>query len=966
MATSLQHELQQNLSGEVRFDALARTLYSTDASMYEIVPAGVVCPRHVADVVATVEICAARGMPIVARGAGTGLAGGAVGTGVQIDFSRHMHTISKPDLEAGTVRVQPGAVLDELNALLASAQLQFAPDVATASRATIGGMIANNSCGAHSLLYGRTVDHVVSLTVVLPNGTVTTWPSNTAPNGTSARTVEDELCRIVDAHSQEIHKRFPTILRRNGGYALDLLRETRQAIDPTRVICGSEGTLCLVTEAVLQLTPLPACKALLLLEFDSVLDALSTVPLILRHAPAAIELLDHHVLAGAARDASAQTYGDTVDTSAPALLIVEFFDKSREQLSTRICELRRELKSDGTKHTGRTVLDPDQQRIVWDMRKRGLGMLMSKPGDVQSCAFVEDTAVDPSHLRDYIERFQAILHEEGARDTAFYAHASVGEIHVRPALNLKTATGVSQVLRIAERVSDLALEFGGSMTGEHGDGIVRSCWIEKMYGPVIAGAFKEIKQAFDPRGLMNPGKIVGPLPMTEHLRYGPEYSTTPLKTHLDLRKYGGFSGLAEMCSGVGQCRQKLVGTMCPSFMATGDEVHSTRARANALRVALSSHGQINGLSDPALDEVMDLCLMCKACKTECPTGVDLAAMKAEWLSQRHLRDGVPRAARFFANAPQMTRLASRFPRLANIMLGSPAVRALLERRYGMDRRIPPHLLATTTFERRFRRQRKQGHTRNDGRPSVVYLIDTWANYYTPNVGIAAVRLLEAAGFHVIVPHYACCGRTLISKGLLADAKNVAETNLSNLARFADRQIPIVGTEPSCILTLCDEYPRLVPGEDTLAVARLAQPLESFLESVLDIEPDRICFAQSEKRILYHGHCHQKAIVGGASAARLLNRPPGHRVEELDAGCCGMAGAFGHEKEHYDVAHAIGAQRLFPAIETSRGAHVAVSGFSCREQITHHTDATPRHVVEFLADALADSPLRSQSLPRESQ
>ncbi len=949
MPNSLQKDLANRVCGDVRFDRLARTLYSTDASIYEIVPAGVVCPRDLQDVVATVEVCRAHATPIVARGAGTGLAGGAVGSGVQIDFSRYMHGVGELNLDKGTVRVQPGVVLDALNAFLAPHGAHFAPDVATSSRATIGGMIANNSCGAHSVIYGRTVDHVAALTVVLADGSVTTWPSTAGAGEGRGSAIERELSRIVDTYREEVVARFPKVLRRNGGYGLDSLCASGEPVDPTRIVCGSEGTLCLVAEAVLKVTPLPKCRSLLLVRFDALLDAFSATPSLLLNGPAAVELVDRLVLAGAARDASADRYCELVDLGAEALLMVEFFGAQQVEVDTRIEETQRVLASSGIDHSTRVIRDPQRQNAVWEMRKRGLGLLMSSPGDVQSCAFVEDTAVDPSRLRDYMERFQSILAEEGVRDTAYYAHASVGEIHVRPALNLKTAEGVVQMHRIADRVSDLALEFGGAMTGEHGDGIVRSCWIEKMYGPTIATAFAEVKRAFDPEGLMNPGKIVEPLEMTEHLRYGPEYSVESVKTHTDYRAHGGFTGVSEMCSGIGQCRQRQSGTMCPSFVATGDETHTTRARANALRVAMSNRGLLDGLSDPALDEVMDLCLMCKACKSECPTGVDMAALKSDWLSHRNMRLGVSRGARFAADTPRVARILSRVPRLANILGRSSLVRGLLERRYGLDRRITPPRLATTTFRKWFDHHRKQ-RARTDG-PVVAYLVDTWTNYYTPSVGVAATRVLEAAGFRVVVPRFECCGRTKISKGLLGEAKHLAENNIRRFAPFADTRTPIVGTEPSCVLTLCDEYPRLVPTDDARAVAGIARTIESFLDEVLQVDPGRVRFNERRQRILYHAHCHQKALVGTASAMRLLAKPPGYQVEEIGAGCCGMAGAFGHEVGHYEVARAIGSERLFPAVRDRADAEIAVSGFSCRQQIAHHTGVEAVHVIELLARAL---------------
>ncbi len=949
--TALQDRIGQAIRGSARFDRLARTLYSVDASVYEIAPFGVVWPRDADDVVATVNLCREHGVPVIPRGGGTGLAGSAIGRGVVIDCSRYMRQADPPDLDAQTIRVEPGVVLSELNAALSAYGLQFAPDVATANRATIGGMIANNSCGAHSVLYGRTVDHVESMRVVLADGSLAEWPANGASVSARAAHIEKELRRIAADYREEIAARFPKVLRRNGGYALDLLASSDGSVDPGKVVCGSEGTLCFVTEAVLKLTSLPKNKALVVAHFSHVLDALGAAPVMLEHKPAAVELLDRMITEAAEADPVSRHASTVVDMKASAMLLVEFFGDTAQEAADRAETLRDDLKRRDVGSDVRAITEPERQRVVWRMRERGLGLLMSRPGDAQPHAFVEDSAVDPRHLRDYIERFGAILEEEEVYSTGYYAHASVGVIHVRPVLNLKKAEDVAKMARIADRVSSLALEYGGAMTGEHGDGIVRSGWHEKMYGAELVRAFHEVKQAFDPEGVFNPGKIVDPLPMTENLRYGPQYRAQQVKTYLDFSVHGGMAGLAEMCSGVGECRKRRVETMCPSYMATGEERDTTRARANALRAALSEPGLLAGLDDPALDEVMDLCISCKACKSECPTGVDMARLKAEWLSHRNMRHGVPRGSRFTAEAPRWARLGGRFPRLSNWMLQSGPMRAIVERRYGLDRRIPPPRFAARTFRQWYRQHRKRVANEHADRPPVVYFADTWTNYYTPNVGIAAVKVLEAAGFQVLSPSFECCGRPLISKGMLAEAKHLAELNVDAMVRFAERGTPIIGTEPSCILTLVDEYPQLVRTLQAKLVGDVAVTFESFVARLLRQSPDRIPFAETARCILYHGHCHQKAIVGTGDAMTILSHPPGYRTQEIESGCCGMAGAFGHEKHHYEVAKAIGEERLFPAIRERGEAMIAVSGFSCRHQVEHHTAVQALHPAELLASAI---------------
>lgn len=949
----LASRLREAVRGDVRFDALSRTIYATDASMYEIMPRGVVLPKGVNDVLATVQLCREYGTPMVPRGAGTGLAGGAVGPGVQIDLSRHMRHIGEVDVQARTVEVEPGVVLDALNAHLAPHGLHFAPDVATSSRATIGGMIANNSCGAHSIIYGRTVDHVTELSMVLADGDMVTFGRSDVA---SAVRLEHGLAGIRDDCYDEIQRRFPKVLRSNGGYGLDRLGPPGTLADATKIICGSEGTLGVVVGAKLKLTPLPKHRSLVVLHFPSVPEALGATPMVLRHHPAAVELVDRMIIeAGLSNPALGKRYR-FLHGMPGALLIVEFQGDDATNLSVSTDKLTADSDLAGTFFAAPRLFDAAEQAGVWNLRTSGLGLLMSKPGDAQPHAFVEDSAVDPSRLREYIERFTKILHGEGVK-AGYYAHASVGCIHVRPIINLKNGDDIQRVKRIADAVSDLALEFCGAMTGEHGDGIVRSCWLEKMYGPQITNAFRSVKQLFDPQNLFNPHKIVDPWPMTDHLRYGPSFESQSVKTHLDFSAHGGMAGLAGMCSGVGQCRQELVGTMCPSYMATKDETHTTRARANALRHALSNRGDLSGLNDPALAEVMDLCISCKACKTECPTGVDMAKLKTEYLSHKQLTNGVNPRARLIADMPIHLATASRFPRLSNWLVGSGWIRRYLQRRYGLDHRVPPPQLAHQTFRKWFRRhhikpQARSGQPkRNAPRGRVVYFVDTWTNYFTPQVGIAAVALLEHAGYEVLCPRVQCCARPAISQGLLTEAKQNADFNVHRLAPLAMQGVPIVGTEPSCLLTLVDEYPQLVPTHAARRIAKQSVMVETLLARLVEEGQLELPSTPIDAPLLFHAHCHHKALLGSADTMTLLCARLGDAATEINSGCCGMAGSFGHEVEHYEIARQIGEQRLFPAVRNRGDAHIAVSGFSCRQQIEHHTAVHVRHIIEYLADGL---------------
>ena len=947
-------ELRSAIAGDVRDDPLSRAIYSSDASFYEIVPDAVVLPKTAAEVAAAVRICAKHGLPITPRGAGTGLTGGAVNRGIVLDCSRYLNSVLSIDPERRIARVEPGVVLDELNAMLSPRDLCFPPDVATSSRATIGGMIANNSCGARSIVVGRTVDHLRSIDVVLSDGSTCTWGVDApSPENSLARECERVLTAVACECADEIAARYPKVLRRNGGYALDRLRHDGGRINPETIICGSEGTLGIVVGATLSLSPPPKHSGLVVVHYEGVLPALASVPAILKHGPAGVELVDELILNAAKVNPAMARRRSFLHDDPRAILIVELCDDDADNLGWRLNELVSDLRSQSIGHAWPIITDPARQKDVWEVRKAGLGLLMSRPGDRQPYAFIEDTAVDPARLRDYIERMGRILSEEGVDQAGYYAHASVGLLHVRPVLNLKRRDDIQRMRRIADRVSSLLLEFGGSMTGEHGDGIVRSEWLAKLYGPRITAAFARIKRTFDPHGVLNPGKIVDPLPMDANLRFGDDYTCQNPPTTLDFSAYGGMAGLAGMCSGVGQCRQRLVGTMCPSYMATGDETHTTRARANAMRIALSNRDLLDGLADPALDEVFDLCLSCKACQAECPTGTDVARLKAEWLAHRNRTRGVPRRSRLIAKSVELAGWGSAFAPLANMVMQSRAVRAFLEQRYGLDRRVAPPRFASPTFRRWFR-SRPAPRTREASATAgqVVYFVDTWTNYYTPQVGQAAVRVLEALGYEVLVPPTVCCGRPLISKGLLDEARELARRNADILTPFVGRGLPIVGTEPSCVSVLIDELPQFVRTPAARSIAAAAQNIEQFVARILAERPDALRFKPGARPVLYHGHCHQKALTGTADAVRLLTACTGGSASEIPSGCCGMAGAFGHEVEHYDVARAIGEQRLFPAVRARGGAEIAISGFSCRHHIEHHTDARPRHVIEHVAAALA--------------
>ena len=956
-AEGLALELREAVEGEVRFDRLSRELYSTDASLYQIRPLGVVVPRTCEDVIRTVEICREYGAPITPRGGGTSLAGQAVGPGVQLDCSKYLTRILEIDAAARTARVEPGVVLDNFNAALAPHGLQFGPDVATSSRANLGGMIANNSSGAHSIIYGKTIDHVLELDVVLADGAVCrlgpvageTLEQKRALPGLEGRLYR-ELPALAQRHAAEIEKRFPKVMRRVGGYNIDALADPRGPVNLAQLVVGSEGTLAVVLAAKLKLIALPAAKGLLLVEFDDLFAAVDAVAPIMTHEPAAVELVDKLILDQIRGSAELAPARQMLRGNPGAILIVQFFGDSDGDVADKLQGLERDLKKHRRGNAWTPATDAAGQDRIWELRRAGLGLLMSLKGDSKPYAFVEDTAVRTESLAAYIRRFHQIVAAEGTY-AGWYGHASVGCLHVRPVLDLKTLAGRGRLRRIAEQVSDLVLEFGGSFSSEHGDGLARSCFTEKMFGPTLYAAFREVKRCFDPQGLFNPGKITGAQDLLDSLRSPATQADVPeIATRFDFSAEGGMYRAVEMCSGLGHCRKTLSGSMCPSYMATRDEDHSTRGRANALRAALE--GRLDGgLNDERLYQVLDLCLGCKACKRECPSAVDMAKLKAEFLDHYQRGRGVSLRTWLFAHVDRLAGLGCFFAPLANGLGSSRPVRWLNDKLLGIDRRRTPPRFVRRGFRRTFRKQsmgQKAG-----ARGEVVLFDDCWMNYCEPQTGLAAVKLLTAAGYTVRLAPIRCCGRPAISAGMLGRAVRLAEANIRALSEHVRAGRPIVGVEPSCLLTLCDEYPSLVSGDlkqQARELAAASQLIEEFLSE--QHTADALRFRPTPAKALVHGHCHQKALVGMKPLEALLRRVPRLDLEFLDTSCCGMAGSFGYEREHYDVSEACAERILAPAVRAAApDAVVLAPGFSCRQQIAHFTGREARHPVEFLAERL---------------
>ncbi len=982
----------------LRLDRMTRGLYATDASMYQIEPVGVLLPRHVDDVQAAVEEAARFGIPILPRGSGSSLAGSAVGAALVVDTSRWLDGIGEIDPEAKTVTVQPGVVLDLLNARLAAHGLMVGPDPASSSRATLGGMVGTNATGTHSVRYGSVVDHVRSLDALLPDGTPVTfgaldaagWQRKLGSGGT-----EGDLYRRLDAllaeHGEAVRRDTPAWWRRAGGYRLERLLDgggdgsaaltTGSAAERNlaHLLCGSEGTLAFTTSITLGLVDRPRRTALGVAHFASRRAALEAVEPILATDPAAVELFDRIALH---RAREVEEYRPKLhfvqtdrDGSYPAaLLIVEYYGETDAELAAKLDELARTLGGGVITK----CLVGAQIRDVWDVRKVGLGLAMSARLPVQAQAFIEDAAVPVEHLPDYITRLEGVLAEAGT-EAIVYAHASAGCLHVRPFLDIKDAGDIAAMERVAAASADLVKEYGGILSSEHGDGLARSWLAPSFYGADLYAAYRAVKDAFDPGRRFNPGRVVEAPPMTENLRYGAAYDTIPLLSDLDFGP-GGFAAAVEACNGNGQCRKRDAGTMCPSFMVTRDERDSTRGRANALRLALSGALPPDALTGPEMKDVMDLCISCKACRAECPASVDMAKLKAAWQQKYWKANPMPPRTWLLANLPRLARrLAGPLAPLVNRAGTSKAAQATLKR-LGLttERPLPtfarhpfgPPAFLGSSGTRPFGRPRKavprvegdspsrperRDSSRSDGGTGggseVVLYADTFTRYLEPDVARAAQAVLEAAGFAVVVPPYRCCGRTYLSKGLLDRAKTLAREAIDTLAPYAEAGLPVVGLEPSCVLTLRDEFLAFFPGDARAeAVAGAAVTFEEFVAQraeVFEALPWR-----AAGRVLLHGHCHQKALSGIAPSVACLETA-GFGVEFVDAGCCGMAGAFGYEAEHVAVSKAMAERVLAPAVRAAdTGTHIAAAGTSCRAQITDTTARTARHPAELLRDALS--------------
>jgi len=947
--------LRRELEGEVLFGAFDRGRYSTDASIYQIEPIGVVVPRNADDVIAAIAIAREEDVPVLPRGAGTSQCGQTVGAALVIDCSKYLDAVVDFDAEARRVTVEPGMVLDRLNRRLAPHGLHFPIDVSPANRATIGGMAGNNSCGARSIRYGNMVHNVRAIDAVLADGTAARFADTPADGGAldgppRYRDLVGAMRALAGREAGEIARRFPKLLRRVGGYNIDMIAP-QGGHNMARLLVGSEGTLAFFTRLTLDLHPLPRYKFLGVCHFPSFRAGMEAVKSIVALGPSAVELVDPTMIRLAR---AIDTFRPTIEAFArgdpAALLLVEFAGDDAAAERRRLADLVTLMADLGYPDAVVEVTDASFQKAIWEVRKAGLNILMSMKGDGKPVSFIEDCAVALDDLADYTERLTAVFRRHGVEGT-WYAHASVGTLHVRPVLNMKDGGDVAKMRAIAEEAFALVRAYKGSHSGEHGDGLVRSEFHEAMFGPRVVRAFEAVKAAFDPDGLMNPGKIVRPSRMDDRalFRFKPDYAPMVLDEALDWSPWGGFAGAVEMCNNNGTCRKRDAGVMCPSFRVTGDERHLTRGRANSLRLALSGQLGPDALLADEMAATMALCVACKGCRRECPTGVDMARMKTEFLHHYRRRHGLPTRERLIAWLPRYAPWGRRLAPLLNLRDRLPGLAALSERLLGLAARRPLPGWRRDAFH--------PPPPAGTGR-EVALLVDCFTNAFEPEVARAAHRVLTAAGYRVLIPaaedggRPPCCGRTFLAAGLVDEARVEARRMLAALSPLVARGAPVVGLEPSCLGTLRDEFLALLPGEAE-ALAGRAMLFTEFLAAeaaagVLDLPLKPL----GASRALVHGHCHEKAQGAFDAVATVLGLITELAVETIPSSCCGMAGAFGYQAETFDVSMKMAEADLLPAIRAApEDALIVANGFSCRHQITDGSGREARHVAEVLAGAL---------------
>ena len=991
---ALAARLKRELRGDVLFDAASRGRYATDASIYQIEPVGVVVPRTEEDALAALAIGLEEGVPVLARGAGSSQCGQTVGAALVIDHSRHLNEIVAFDKAARTVTVQPGVVLDHLNAYLRPHGLWYPVDVSTSAQATLGGMAGNNSCGSRSIEYGNMVHNVAAIDAVLAGGSQFHFgavPGDMSRLEGPAGYVElvKRIRSIAMREAEEIEHRYPKLLRRVGGYNLDMMLPA--PVDPAHLptirppsfnmahlLVGSEGTLAWSRRLHLNLAPLPKHKTLGVCHFPTFSQSMAAPRHIVELKPVAVELVDRTMI-GLARSNPAfrATVEQFIRGDPDAILLVEFAGDERDEQMRglrRLVELMGDLGLPGSVVE---ITDPALQRDVWEVRKAGLNIMMSMKGDGKPVSFIEDCAVPLEHLAEYTDRLTQVFRKHGTEGT-WYAHASVGCLHVRPILNMRE-DGARKMRAIAEEAAAMVREYKGSYSGEHGDGLVRSEWVAPFFGPKLTAAFEEIKDIFDPKGLLNPGKIVRPSKQDDRalFRFKPGYRTIPIATALDWSEWGGFDKAVEMCNNNGHCRKFDAGTMCPSYRVTREEQHLTRGRANTLRLALSGQLAVNAdedaLASEALYRTLDLCVSCKGCRRECPTGVDMAKMKIEFLHHYRKRHALPMKERLVAYLPRYAQWGARLPWLLNLRDTVPGLAALSERLLGFSakRTLPKwrsdsfcasqaSLLARPSS----RPSPIKGEGAHSKNREAALFIDTFNNYFEPENARAALRVLQAAGYTVHLPRPAdngrplCCGRTFLASGLVDEARAEARRMVDALAPFVERGVPVVGLEPSCLFGLRDEFLSMLPGTMSAGLASNAFLFEEFL--AVEHEAGRLQLAFQplpQKKALLHGHCHQKAFAAMSAVQKTLALIPELSVEVIESSCCGMAGSFGLDAAHYEVSMKMGELALLPKVRSAGADTLLIAdGTSCRHQIQDGAGREALHVARILERALPGTPV----------
>jgi FAD/FMN-containing dehydrogenase/Fe-S oxidoreductase len=964
--------LQKSFAGDLHTGDLWRIMYSTDASAYREVPSGVAIPRDNEDLRALISFSRKYSVPLIPRTAGTSLAGQVVGNGLIVDFSRYMTDILEVNTEEHWIRVQPGVILDEMNKVVEPYGLFFGPETSTSSRCMIGGMVGNNSCGSHSVIYGSTRDHVISVKAILSDGSEVEFKELTTEEyhqKLEGKSLENSIYRTLHeilsdrANQEEIRKEFPkpSIHRRNTGYAIDILLET----DPftangipfnlSKLLAGSEGTLAFSTEIKLNLIPLPPKQqGLICVHCNTVSEALLGNLIALKFNPGAVELMDKAIMDCTKDNITQRKNRFFIEGDPGAILIIEFARDTKEEILRIAHELENEMRSSGFGYHFPVIFPPDVKK-VWDLRKAGLGVLSNYPGDRKPVPVTEDTAVSPEDLPGYISEFREMIKQHHL-ECVYYAHVGSGELHLRPVLNLKDPGDVELFHTVAQETAKLVKKFRGSLSGEHGDGRLRGEFIPMMIGERNYSLIKLVKKVFDPEGIFNPNKITDTPKMNSSLRFEPGQLVREIPTVFDFSKSHGILRAAEQCNGSGDCRNtfKTGAGMCPSFQAMKEENTTTRARANILREFLTRSPKTNPFDHPEIYEVMDLCLSCKACKSECPSNVDITKLKAEFLQHYYDANGIPLRAWLIANISMINRLGSYFPRIFNFFQTHRLLSLPIKKILGFApvRQVP--LLYKTTLK---------GWLKNyiqitDQKAGKVFLFaDEFSNFNDVEIGIKAVKLLNKAGYEVEIPDIAESGRTFLSKGLIRKAKKIANKNIISLKDLVSNETPLIGIEPSAILTFRDEYPELADPslkEEALKLARNAFLFDEFFVNIPVRENRTLTalFTTDKQTIKLHGHCQQKAVASMDSTLKMLSIPENFKVDLITSGCCGMAGSFGYEKEHYDLSMKIGELGLFPEVrKADADTIISAPGTSCRHQIKDGTGRIALHPIEVMFNAL---------------